>query len=214
MNHDPRITAYATGELEGRERETFEEKLAASDGLHREVQSMSSLAKQLALAAKPTDRFTADERARLLTKCADTRRSRSVAKKSLKVFLWTTVGVAACLVVFVGFVGLVAMNSGSGPWCNDAFSPARENQASGAQAAAAAPATESWSYKVPQSESSPQKQLLSETPAVTAQEATADSATPSDTTPILANDNTRITAFAPAPRIRRPLCKADSSRPC
>jgi Ca-activated chloride channel family protein len=212
MNHDPRITAYATGELEGREREAFEVELAASDRLHREVESMSGLAKQLASATKPTDRFTADERARLLSKCADTRRSRTVAKNSLKVVLWTTVGVAAaCLVVFVGFVGLVAMNSGSGsgPWANDAYYPGCENQAPGAQAAAA-PATESWSYKDPQSESSPQKQLLSETPAITAQEATADSVTPSDTTPILANDNTRITAFAPAPRIRRPLPKARS----
>ena len=111
MNHDPRTTAYATGELEGREREAFEVELAASDRLHREVQSMSSLAKQLALAAKPTERFTADERARLLTKCADTRRSRSVAKKSLKVVLWTTIGIAACLAVFAGFVQMTTMMS-------------------------------------------------------------------------------------------------------
>ena len=104
MNHDPRITAYATGELEGREREVFAVELAASDSLHREVKSMSGLAKELASAAKPTDRFTADERARLLAKCAATRRSRTVAKNSLKVVLWTTVGVAACLAVFAGFV--------------------------------------------------------------------------------------------------------------
>ncbi len=121
MNQDHRITAYATGELEGREREVFEAELAASDSLHREVESMSALAKQLAAAAKPKDRFTGDERARLLTKCAASRRSRTVAKNSLKAVLWTTVGVAACLVVFVGFVGLVAMNSGLGPWRNDTF---------------------------------------------------------------------------------------------
>jgi anti-sigma factor RsiW len=137
MNHDPRITAYATGELEGRERETFEEKLAASDSLHREVESMSGLARELTSAARPTDRFTADERERLLIKCAAARRSRTVAKNSLKVVLWTTVGAAACLVVFAGFVGLVAMNSGSGPWANDAYYPGCENQAPGAQAAAA-----------------------------------------------------------------------------
>ncbi len=123
MNHDPRITAYATGELEGREREAFEVELAASDGLHREVESMSGLAKQLASAAKPTDRFTADERACLFAKCAATRRSRTAAKNSLKVVLWTTVGVAACLVVFVGFVGILAMNSGPGPWANGAYYP-------------------------------------------------------------------------------------------
>jgi Ca-activated chloride channel family protein len=109
MNQDPRITAYATGELEGREREAFEVELAASDKLHREVESTSGLAKQLASAAKPTDRFTADERERLLTQCAATRRSRTVAKNSLKVVLWTTVGVAACLVIFAGFVGMVDM---------------------------------------------------------------------------------------------------------
>ena len=114
MNHDPRITAYATGELEGREREVFESELAASDSLHREVESMSGLAKQLASAAKPTDRFTADERARLLAKCAATTRSRTVAKNSLKVVFWTTVGVAACLAVFAGFVQMATMMSN--PW--------------------------------------------------------------------------------------------------
>jgi Ca-activated chloride channel homolog len=112
MNHDPRITAYATGELEGREREVFESELAASDSLHREVESMSGLAKQLASVAKPTDRFTADERARLLAKSAATRRSGTVAKNSLKVVLLTTVGVAACLAVFAGFVGIAGMRSG------------------------------------------------------------------------------------------------------
>lgn len=114
MNHDPRITAYATGELEGREREVFESELAASDSLHREVESMSGLAKHLASAAKPTDRFTADERARLLAKCAATRRSRTVAKNSLKVVFWTSVGVAACLAVFAGFVQMASMMSN--PW--------------------------------------------------------------------------------------------------
>ena len=113
MNQDPRITAYATGELEGREREAFEVELAASDNLHREVESMSELAKQLA-AAKPTDRFTAGERARLLAKCAAARKSRTVARTSLKVVLWTTVGAAACLIVFAGFVGIAGMNSS--PW--------------------------------------------------------------------------------------------------
>lgn len=114
MKQDPRITAYATGELEGREREAFEVELAASDRLHREVESMSGLAKQLASSAKPTDRFTADERARLLAKCAATRRSRAVAKNSLKVVLWTTVGVAACLAVFAGFVQMASIMSN--PW--------------------------------------------------------------------------------------------------
>ena len=112
MKQDPRITAYATGELEGREREAFEVELAASDRLHREVQSMSGLAKQLASSAKPTDRFTADERARLLAKCAATRRSRAVAKNSFKVVLWTTVGIAACLIIFAGLVGIIGQNSG------------------------------------------------------------------------------------------------------
>ena len=111
MNQDPRITAYATSELEGREREAFEVELAASDRLHREVESMSGLAKELASVAKPTDRFTADERARLLAKCAAARRSRTVAKNSLKVVLWTTVGVAACLAVFAGLVQMATMMS-------------------------------------------------------------------------------------------------------
>ena len=112
MKQDPRITAYATGELEGREREAFEVELAASDRLHREVESMSGLAKQLASSAKPTDCFTADERARLLAKCAATRRSRAVAKNSFKVVLWTTVGIAACLIIFAGLVGIIGQNSG------------------------------------------------------------------------------------------------------
>jgi hypothetical protein len=111
MNQDSRITAYATGELQGREREIFETEMAASDLLHGEVESMSVLAKQLA-AAKPTDRFTAEERARLLAKCTAARKSRKVARTSVKVVLWTTVGAAACLVVFAGFVAMVGQGSG------------------------------------------------------------------------------------------------------
>lgn len=114
MNQDPRITAYAVGELEARERESFETELAASDSLHHEVESMSGLAKQLASAAKPTDRFTAGERVRLLAKCAAIRRARTVAKTSLKVVLWTTLGVAACLTIFAGLiVGMMVFPSSS-----------------------------------------------------------------------------------------------------
>ena len=110
MNQDSRITAYATGELQGRERVIFETEMAASDLLHGEVESMSVLAKQLA-AEKPTDRFTADERARLLAKCAAARKSRKVAGTSLKVVLWTSVAAAACLIIFAGFVAMVGQGS-------------------------------------------------------------------------------------------------------
>jgi Ca-activated chloride channel family protein len=143
MNQDPRITAYATGELKGREREVFEVELATSDNLHREVEFMSGLAKELAWAAKPTDRFTADERARLLAKCAATRRSRTVAKNSLKVVLWTTAGVAACLVVFAGFVQMATMMSN--PWSEPmmmqrmALDPSPEELPRAAASYAAAP---------------------------------------------------------------------------
>jgi len=142
MNQDPRITAYATGELEGREREVFESELAASDSLHREVESMSGLAKQLASAAKPTDRFTEDERSRLLAKCAATRRSRTLAKNSLKVVLWTTVGVAACLIIFAGLVGIIGQNSSPFMMANRmAVEPPAEGLPRAAASHAAAPQT-------------------------------------------------------------------------
>ena len=118
MNQDHRITAYALGELQGREREIFETELAASDSLDVEAGEMFRLATRLSGTPKPKERFTADERERLLAKCAATRRSRTVAKNSLKVVLWTTVGVAACLAVFAGFVQMATMMSN--PWLRSA----------------------------------------------------------------------------------------------
>ena len=111
MNQDTRITAYATGELQGHERETFEVELAASGSLHLEVESVSSLAKQLSATPKPTDGFTPDERVRLLDKCAAIRKSRSSGKNSLRVILWSTAGVAACLIIFAGLVGIIGQSS-------------------------------------------------------------------------------------------------------
>jgi Ca-activated chloride channel homolog len=165
MNHDPRITAYATGELEGREREVFEVELAASDSLHREVESMSGLSKELASAAKPTDHFTADERARLLAKCAATRRSRTVAKNSLKVVLWTTVGVAACLVVFAGLVQMATMMSNPwsmfAPMANMAAEPSIQELPRAAASHAAAP----QSARAPSKTTAQASQYLTETEA-------------------------------------------------
>ena len=148
MNQDPRITAYATGELQGREREIFEKELSASDILYRQVESMSGLARELA-AAKPTDRFTAEERARLLAKCAATKKSSTLARTSLKVVLWTAVGAAACLIIFAGFVGIIRKNSGPFLLANrTAVEPSSEELPRARASHAAAPKISTESPKV------------------------------------------------------------------
>lgn len=195
MNHDPRITAYAVGELEARERETFEAELRKSDLLEKEMEEMSELVNLLSSAPKSEDKLSFAEREQLLAECSELNRN----QRSRKRMGWISFAAAACLLFLAwpAYQIVLKSNFGAYAYANRAYSPTRDNQEHRAQAeATSAPAAESWSYKDPQSESSLQKQLLSETPAITAQEAPADSATPSDAT--------RLLAFGSEPRIPRP----------
>lgn len=101
--NDPRITAYALGELEGRAREEFERELAASDLLQNELNETLNLAKDLGSLPMPTDLLDPKERTALLRQCAD---HQSAARRHRRILRWivpTTIAAAACL-LFLPFV--------------------------------------------------------------------------------------------------------------
>ena len=100
MKMDPRITAYAVGELESREREIFESELSASSTLQNEVAAIALLADQLAAGPRKHERFDPEIRAWLLDRCLDNQKSRLRAKRTI---VWTGLGLAASLVAYIGF---------------------------------------------------------------------------------------------------------------
>ena len=100
MKMDPRITAYAVGELESREREIFESELSASSTLQNEVAAIALLADKLAAGPRKHERFDPEIRAWLLDRCLDKQKSRLRAKRTI---VWTGLGLAASLVAYIGF---------------------------------------------------------------------------------------------------------------
>lgn len=126
MNHDPRITAYATGELEGREREVFITELAASESLDKETGEIYRLATQLGTSSKPKDRFTPTERSALLAKCMQKQRARKLLMLPVKIIGFSAVGAlgAAASLVLPALLAISLYNwFGSGPWANGAYYP-------------------------------------------------------------------------------------------
>ena len=119
MKMDPRITAYAVGELESREREIFESELSASSTLQNEVAAIALLADQLAAGPRKHERLDPEIRAWLLDRCLDNQKSRLRAKRTI---VWTGLGLAASLVVYAGLSGITDQ-SGSFKWTN--FAPLR-----------------------------------------------------------------------------------------
>lgn len=119
MKMDPRITAYAVGELESREREIFESELSASSTLQNEVAAIALLADQLAAGPRKHERFDPEERTRLLDRCLDNQKSRLRAKRTI---VWTGLGLAASLVAYAGLSGITDQ-SGPFKWTN--FAPLR-----------------------------------------------------------------------------------------
>ncbi len=96
---DPRITAYALGELEGRAREEFERELAASDLLQNKLNETLNLAKDLGSLPMPTELLDPEERTALLQQCAD---HQSAARRHRRILRWivpTTIAAAACLLL-------------------------------------------------------------------------------------------------------------------
>ena len=114
MKMDHRITAYAVGELQGREREIFETELSLSSSLQDEVNTMTALAERLAASPKSAERFHPDEHARLLAQCMANIKSPTRSKKRM---ISTVLALAA---VLVAFAGLAAITQQSGPfkWTN------------------------------------------------------------------------------------------------
>ena len=119
MKMDHRITAYAVGELESREREIFESELSSSSTLQNEVAAIALLADQLAAGPCKHERFDPEERAWLLDRCLDNQKSRLRAKRTI---VWTGLGLAASLVAYAGLSG-IADQSGPFKWTN--FAPLR-----------------------------------------------------------------------------------------
>jgi Ca-activated chloride channel family protein len=126
MNKDPRITAYAVGELQGREREKFESELALSAAMQKETKEILDLSHQLGLGAKPETRFAPAERAALIAKCVGKHRVRKMVMLPVKI---VSLAAAAILVLFCGVWGLLLLGSGgfphSGPWASGAYYPGR-----------------------------------------------------------------------------------------
>ena len=119
MNQDPRITAYAVGELHGRERQIFITELDVSESLDKETAEISRLAAQLWTFTKPKERFTATERDELIAKCMQKQRARKLLMLPVKIIRFSALGAAASLM-------LLAVLNGPrdiGPWANGAFYP-------------------------------------------------------------------------------------------
>jgi Ca-activated chloride channel family protein len=69
--NDPRITAYALGELTGREREKFERDLAASEDLQRELTATIDLTDALGKLPVSGDSLTDNQRDKIFQELAD-----------------------------------------------------------------------------------------------------------------------------------------------
>jgi Ca-activated chloride channel family protein len=125
MTKDPRITAYALGEIPAAEREQFEQEMAESDLLQSEVDAMLRLGKSLEALPKNTRRFDSATREKLIAEFAREQKARRTGRKSFVVMLSATLGVAAAVALFVGLsnIDLGRLQSGSGPWANGAYFP-------------------------------------------------------------------------------------------
>jgi Ca-activated chloride channel family protein len=125
MTKDPRITAYALGEIGAAEREQFEMEMAESDLLQSEVDAMLHLGRRLEALPKNTQRFDSTTREKLIADFANKQKARKTGRSSLIVVLSATLGVAAALVIFSGLgnFDLGSFQSGSGPWANGAYYP-------------------------------------------------------------------------------------------
>jgi anti-sigma factor RsiW len=80
--NDPRITAYALGELTGKERDNFERDLAGSDALQSELNNIVSMANELGGLPKPSEGLTTEDRIALLRACHENQAEFQRNKKS------------------------------------------------------------------------------------------------------------------------------------
>ena len=166
MNQDPRITAYAVGELQGCEREKFESELAGSDNLDKEVGAMFRLAAHLAAAPKPADVFTAPERAALLKKCLKNQKAHKSILRRMNIAI---LAAAACILI-LAWPALQSVMEGDlffthsrSPFSDSFYRSAHEQLASREQAvSASAPADDSSTYNERSIDPSPRELLSSQ----------------------------------------------------
>ena len=123
MNQDHRITAYALGELQGRERDIFETELAASDSLDVEAGEIFRLAKRLSGTPKPKEHFTAAERSALVAKCMQKQRTRKLLMLPVKIIGFSALGALGAAASLMLLAVLSGPWLGSGPWANGAYYP-------------------------------------------------------------------------------------------
>ena len=85
--NDPRITAYALGELTGSAREKFERELAKSDALQAELSDIIAISTQFDRLPKSAEGFDSQTRLALLRACAENQAERQQNKKILRWFI-------------------------------------------------------------------------------------------------------------------------------
>jgi hypothetical protein len=85
--NDPRITAYALGELTGKERDNFERELADSDALQSELNNVVWMANDLGRLPKPSEGLTTEDRIALLRACHENQAEFQRNKKILRWFI-------------------------------------------------------------------------------------------------------------------------------
>ena len=95
--NDPRITAYALGELSGKDREAFEREMAGSDALQEDVRETADLAGLLRKNLMKTENLDPETRKELLDKCAANQAAHSRKNNIIKMVVPISLAAAACL---------------------------------------------------------------------------------------------------------------------
>lgn len=99
---DPRLTAYALGELTGAEREAFEAELALSEDLQRELIALTQLTDMIAqLPPNPEDQLDAEDRRALKTQIRSNLAERQKTRWTRMAVVGTLTAAAACVVLLL-----------------------------------------------------------------------------------------------------------------
>jgi len=100
--NDPRLTAYALGELTGADRDAFERDLASSETLQRELNETIQLAEALGNLPMPTETLPEEKRAALREQCAENLRAQKPASRRYRtgILLGSLAAAAAIVLAF------------------------------------------------------------------------------------------------------------------
>jgi Ca-activated chloride channel family protein len=108
--NDPRLTAYALGELTGAERDQFERELAQSEDLQRALTETTQLADALGQMPMNTETLTPEQRRALRQRCARNLKTSEPAPRDG----WRFLALAATIVALVGVVASLSLPSITG----------------------------------------------------------------------------------------------------